>query len=197
MGGPQICFCLFMVRSITLKQLNSLMSIDTFSCLGSQKVTHYTVVPEVPSLIPRSFKDLYACFFVLLLRFYFFGAKTIASICHEMLIFFCNAVLFSILNILVSLWSIKRVPNYTPDIRFHTNSRRTFPPDIQFCVTGKRTIFFPPHIWFHENDLRTFPPGHSIPCEQCKAISPGHSIPSKHFWFYSNGNKGKFIKGNN
>jgi len=36
--------CLFMFRPITLKELNSLISIDTFSCLGGQEVTHPTAV---------------------------------------------------------------------------------------------------------------------------------------------------------
>jgi len=38
-GGPQIRLCLFMIRPITLKQLNSLTSIDTFCWLGGIKVT--------------------------------------------------------------------------------------------------------------------------------------------------------------
>jgi len=45
---------LFIIRPITLKQLNSLTSIDTFSCLGDREVTLQTAVREVPGSIPGS-----------------------------------------------------------------------------------------------------------------------------------------------
>ena len=62
---------LFMFRPITLKELKSLYSIDTFTCLGGYEVTHPTDVQEVPGSIPSSGKDFFSSFFDLLLCFYF------------------------------------------------------------------------------------------------------------------------------
>ena len=59
-------------------QLNTLTSIDTFSCLNGLDVTHQTAMREFPGLIPSSGKDLYVCSFVLLLGwFYFFVQNTL------------------------------------------------------------------------------------------------------------------------
>jgi len=44
----QIWPCLFMVGPITLNQLKSLTSIDTFSCLGGRELARQTTVWEVP-----------------------------------------------------------------------------------------------------------------------------------------------------
>jgi len=41
-----------MFRPITLKQINSLTSINTFSCLDGREVTHPPGMGEVPGLIP-------------------------------------------------------------------------------------------------------------------------------------------------
>jgi len=81
--GPQIWHCLFMFWPITLKQLNSLTSIDTFTCLFGCKVTHPTAVHQVPGLISGPFKDLYVCLFVLLLfPFLYFVFKTLYLSCN-------------------------------------------------------------------------------------------------------------------
>jgi len=50
--GPQIRLCLFMFRPISLKQLNSWTTVDTFSWLGGPEVTYPTAVQEVPVSIP-------------------------------------------------------------------------------------------------------------------------------------------------
>jgi len=50
---------LFMFRPTTLKRLNSLTTIDTFSCLGGPEVTHHSAVREVPGSIPDSGKAFY------------------------------------------------------------------------------------------------------------------------------------------
>jgi len=60
-----IGICLFMFRPITLKQLNSLTSIEMLSCLGHVEVTHQTMVPEVLGSIHGSDKDFYVDVFVL------------------------------------------------------------------------------------------------------------------------------------
>jgi len=55
-----------------LKQLNSLTSINTFSCLGGRKVTLQTGVRVVPGSIPGSGKGfcMFAfCFVVVVLLF--------------------------------------------------------------------------------------------------------------------------------
>jgi len=52
---PKIWLCLFRFRSITLKQLNGLTSIDTFNCLAGLDVIHQTVLREVRG----SSKDFY------------------------------------------------------------------------------------------------------------------------------------------
>ena len=60
-----------------LKQLNSLTSIDAFSCLDGQEVTLKTGMWEVLGSIPGPGKDFYVCFFVLLLLLCFFVQKTL------------------------------------------------------------------------------------------------------------------------
>jgi len=74
-GGPQIRLCLFMIRPITLKQLNSLTSIDTFCWLGGIKVTLQTAEQEVLGSIPCSGTTIYVCFLVLLLLWFYFMSK--------------------------------------------------------------------------------------------------------------------------
>jgi len=65
MCGPQIRLCLFTLRPITSKQLNSLTTSITLSWLGDAEVTQPLRVPEVPGSILGSGKGL------LLLCFYF------------------------------------------------------------------------------------------------------------------------------
>ena len=60
--GPQIWVCLFMFRTITLQQLNSLATIDTFSCFGGLEITHQTAMREVPDSIPGSDNGFYVWF---------------------------------------------------------------------------------------------------------------------------------------
>ena len=55
MSGLQIRLCLFTFRPIASKQLNSFLTIDTLSRLGSA-VQHPLWVQEVPSSIPGSGK---------------------------------------------------------------------------------------------------------------------------------------------
>jgi len=76
-----------MFRCISLKELNSLTTIDTFSCLSGLEVTHQTAAREVPGSIPGSDKDIVFVFvaFSCYKRFYFFGAN--AMYCHKMLPF--------------------------------------------------------------------------------------------------------------
>jgi len=54
---------LMMLCPITLKQLNSLTKIETFSWVCSLEVTHRYAVTEVLGLIPSS-EDFYVLFFV-------------------------------------------------------------------------------------------------------------------------------------
>jgi len=77
MCGPQIRFCLFTVRLIAFKQLNSLTTIDTFSWLGGPEVTHPPWVQDVPGSIPGSDRDVYVWFCVLLLLWFYFFVKHI------------------------------------------------------------------------------------------------------------------------
>jgi len=72
MCGPQILLCLFTLRPIASKQLNSLTTINTLSWLGGAEVTHPLWVWEVQGSIPGSGKGFYVLFFVL---FSFFGQK--------------------------------------------------------------------------------------------------------------------------
>jgi len=65
MYGSQIWICLFMFLPITLKQLNILTAIDTYTCICG--LEHQTAERENPGLIPGSVKDFYVCYFVLLL----------------------------------------------------------------------------------------------------------------------------------
>jgi len=69
-----------MFRPITLKPLNSLTLIETFSCLGTIEVTHQPAVRDVPGSISGFGK---AFMFVLLLICLFFCPRHI--ICHEIL----------------------------------------------------------------------------------------------------------------
>jgi len=89
MCGPQMWLCLFVFQPITLKQLNSLTSIDTLSCLGGLEVTHRAAVWEVPGSISDSGKDYLV---LLLFWFYFFVSKSI--ICRDFFaIFFQSSFL--------------------------------------------------------------------------------------------------------
>ena len=85
MCGQQIRLCLFTVRPIASKQLNSLTTSNILSWLGSAVVTHPLWVQDVPGSIPGSGKDFYVLFFVLLLLCFSFCPKHI--ICHKMLEF--------------------------------------------------------------------------------------------------------------
>jgi len=55
-NGPQIRICLFTLRPIASRQLNSLTSIYTLSWLGGAVVTHPIWLKEVQSSIPGSGK---------------------------------------------------------------------------------------------------------------------------------------------
>jgi len=66
MSGPQIRLCVFTIRPITSKQLNSLLTIDTLSWLGGAVVTHPLCMQQVPFSIPGSGKGFYVWFFGLL-----------------------------------------------------------------------------------------------------------------------------------
>jgi len=88
--GLQTWLCLFIFRQITLKQFNSLPSIDNFSCLGGRAVTHHTITFV-------SCNNIYACSFVLL-WFYLFVVNTLFVIKFKNS--FCNVHAFSLLNIL-------------------------------------------------------------------------------------------------
>ena len=68
-------FCLFMFRLITLKHINSLTSIDMFSCLACRSVTHQTSVREVPSSIPGFGNAFYVCICVLLFMWFYFSVQ--------------------------------------------------------------------------------------------------------------------------
>jgi len=57
--GPRIWFCLITFRCKQLKQLNSLTTIEEFSCFGGREITHQTAVPEVLVSIPRFDKKFY------------------------------------------------------------------------------------------------------------------------------------------
>jgi len=107
MCGPQIRLCSFTFRPIESKQLNSLTTIDTLSWLSGAVVTHQLWEQEVPGSISGSGKGFYVWFFVLLLCFYFLSINTlfVTKFCNS----FCNANLYSILNILQDLWPIIRV----------------------------------------------------------------------------------------
>jgi len=86
------------------------VSLDTFSMLGGQEVTHRTAVPEVQGSISSSDKDLDVCFL-------FFYPKTLFVIqCFHSP---CNAILFRILNILQAPRSIIRVSRYKQRIFKH------------------------------------------------------------------------------
>jgi len=75
--------CLFMGRPGTLKQLNSLTSIDTFSSLGDRAVMHQTVVREVPSSIPLSWNYSYGCFLFSFCCLFVCSKHITFCICHE------------------------------------------------------------------------------------------------------------------
>ena len=62
-------------RPITLKRLNSLTTIDTFSCLCSPKVTHQTAVREVLGSIPGSGKDFCLISVLLLSQTHYLSRK--------------------------------------------------------------------------------------------------------------------------
>jgi len=106
-------FALFMItcRCIMLKQLYILTTIDVFSGL---EVTHQTAVPEVFGSVPDSDKDFCVCYFVVFVAFLLLSPKPLLVMlcCH----FFSNAISFSILNILLSMWPILSVSRYRHSI---------------------------------------------------------------------------------
>jgi len=62
--GPQIRLCLLTFRPIASKELNSLTTIVTLSCLGGAEVTHPLWLREVPGSIPSKdfmFDLLFCC----------------------------------------------------------------------------------------------------------------------------------------
>ena len=108
-------FCLFMFRSITLKQQNSLITIETFSCHGYREVTQQTSVPAVPGSIPGSDKDSYVCLYHLLLKVFFtclVQKYYFMKCCHS----YCIANSYSMHNILQSLCPIISLSIYRPSI---------------------------------------------------------------------------------
>jgi len=114
MCGLQIRLFLFIFRTITLKQFNSLITIDTFSCLCGQEATHRTAVREVPSSTPVSGKDFNVWFFVLWFSFYVFAHNTLLS--RNVAIPFAMLIhLVFLTNCNMCEWS-KRVSRYRPSI---------------------------------------------------------------------------------
>ena len=99
MCGQQIRLCLFTIRPIASKQLNSWITINTLSWLSGAKVTHLLWMREVPSSIPGSGKGFYAWFFVLLLLWFYQSTLFVTKFYNS----FRNVNLFSILNILQEL----------------------------------------------------------------------------------------------
>ena len=96
---PQIQICLFF-RHITLKQLNNLTAIDTFSCRGGLEVTHQTAVGEVTGSISNSGKDCYRfCYFCCWCFYFCLNTWFVMQFCNS----FCNVDLFRILYILHNL----------------------------------------------------------------------------------------------
>jgi len=59
MRDSQIVFSMY--QCITLKQLNSWTTIDTFRCLGCLEITYRTKVPEVPGSIPWVWQEFLMC----------------------------------------------------------------------------------------------------------------------------------------
>ena len=72
MCGPQIRLCSFTFRTIVLKQLNSLTTINTLSWLAGAEVTHPLWVRELPGSIPGSGKGFYFLFFCYFCGFFLF-----------------------------------------------------------------------------------------------------------------------------
>jgi len=125
--GSQFRLWLFAFWPIALKQLNSLTTIDTFSCLGGPVVTRPTGVQKVPGLIP-DFGNDFLFNFLLCCCVFTFLSKT-----HHLSRFFCNffcsVYSVSILTILQNVWLIKRVSRYSPRItkcRVHTRQLTNF-----------------------------------------------------------------------
>ena len=85
-----------MFRPITLKQLNSLTSIDVFICIDGADVTHPTAVREVPGSIPGPGR-IY-CLLVVFVFYIFFVKNTLFVMKYGNS--FCNIYSFSILYIL-------------------------------------------------------------------------------------------------
>jgi len=131
---PQIWLSLFMFWPISLKQLNTLTSIDTFSCLNGLDVTHQTVMREFPDLIPGFGKDLYVCLFVLLLGGFTFLSK-IHYLSWFICIFFSNVNSFSILYILQNMWPIIIISRYRPIIFKHGRLSELF-YYLYMCVSS-------------------------------------------------------------
>jgi len=76
MCGPQIRLCLFTLRPIALKQLNSLTTIDSLRWLGGAVVTHPLWVQDVTGLIPGSSKGFYVVFLYCCCCVFIFCTKT-------------------------------------------------------------------------------------------------------------------------
>jgi len=70
--------CLF--RSITLKHIISLTTIDALRCIGGLEVAHQTLMLEIPSLIPDSVKMFIFGYFSIL--FYYCCVLLFWSINH-------------------------------------------------------------------------------------------------------------------
>jgi len=107
---PQIRLCLFTLRPIASKQLNSLTTIDILSWFGGAVVTHPLWMQLFPGSIPGSGKRFYVWFFVVLLWVFYLLSKNtlfVTKCCHS----FCNVNLFSILNILQDMWPFIPISN--------------------------------------------------------------------------------------
>ena len=115
--GPQIRICVFTLRIIASKQLNSLSTIETASWLGGAVVTHPLLGQEVLNLIPVSGKGFYVWLFCSVVAdFSLFVKKEQHLLFTKCFNFFCYANFFSILNILQDLWPNQRAKRYRPSI---------------------------------------------------------------------------------
>jgi len=62
-----------------------------FSCVGGLKVMHQTAVSAVPGSISGSGKDIYVCFFVLLLLCFVQNPLIVGQFCN----YLCNVIVYS------------------------------------------------------------------------------------------------------
>jgi len=72
-------------RSITLRQLNTFTSLDTFSCLGGREVTLQTGVREAPGLVPGTGMSAFFCFTVVIV---------VVVVAVVVFLFFCPKIHF-------------------------------------------------------------------------------------------------------